>query len=110
MVQPALIETTFANTLKNFKTAPGRAGKFYSLPALAKQFPNIKRLPVSLRIVLESILRNCDGKRVTAQHVAELANWKPNAARTQEIPFVVSRVVLQYLAGVPLLADLAAIF
>ena len=98
----------FAKNLKSFKTASGKSGKFYSLPALAKQFPNITRLPISLRIVLESVLRNCDGKRVTAQHIAELANWKPNAARTQEIPFVVSRVVLQDFTGVPLLADLAA--
>ena len=98
----------FSTTLKNFKTASGTAGKFYSLPALAKQFPNIARLPVSLRIVLESVLRNCDGQRVTPEHVAELANWQPNARRTQEIPFVVSRVVLQDFTGVPLLADLAA--
>jgi aconitate hydratase len=108
MVRPAFTKTAFASTLKNFKMAPGKAGKFYSLPELAKQFPNINRLPVSLRIVLESVLRNCDGQRVTAQHVAELANWKPNAVRTQEIPFVVSRVVLQDFTGVPLLADLAA--
>ena len=98
----------FAETLKSFKTASGKSGKFYSLPALAKQFPNITRLPISLRIVLESVLRNCDGKRVTARHIAELANWRPNTARTQEIPFVVSRVVLQDFTGVPLLADLAA--
>ncbi len=98
----------FAKTLKNFTTASGKAGKLYSLPELAKQFPNVSRLPVSLRIVLESVLRNCDGKGVTAEHVAELANWKPNAHRTQEIPFVVSRVVLQDFTGVPLLVDLAA--
>ena len=98
----------FANTLKSFKTASGKSGHFYSLPELAKQYPNVARLPVSLRIVLESVLRNCDGKRITPQHIAELANWKPNAARTQEIPFVVSRVVLQDFTGVPLLADLAA--
>ncbi len=98
----------FPTTLKNFKTATGKVGKFYSLPALAKQFPNIARLPVSLRIVLESVLRNCDGERVTPEHVAELANWQPNTKRTQEIPFVVSRVVLQDFTGVPLLADLAA--
>ena len=101
----------FASTLKNFKLLPdldGKAGKFYSLPALAEQFPGVTRLPVSLRIVLESVLRNCDGQRVTAEHVADLANWKPNALRTQEIPFVVSRVVLQDFTGVPLLADLAA--
>ena len=111
---PALATTraktrhAFPGTLKNFKTASGKAGKFYSLPALAKQFPNIVRLPVSLRIVLESVLRNCDGQRVTPEHVAELANWQPNSKRTQEIPFVVSRVVLQDFTGVPLLADLAA--
>ena len=108
---PRVAQHAFAPTLKPFKTASGesgKTGKFYSLPALAKQFPNIARLPVSIRIVLESVLRNCDGKRVTAEHVAELANWKPNAVRTQEIPFVVSRVVLQDFTGVPLLADLAA--
>ena len=101
-------EHAFASTLKSFKTASGQSGKFYSLPALAQQFPSVSRLPVSLRIVLEAVLRHCDGKRVTAQHIDELANWKPNAPRTQEIPFVVSRVVLQDFTGVPLLADLAA--
>ena len=105
---PRVAKHAFATTLKSFKTASGKSGKFYSLPALAKQFPSIARLPVSMRIVLESVLRNCDGKRVTAEHVAELANWKANASRTQEIPFVVSRVVLQDFTGVPLLADLAA--
>ena len=108
-VKPARIaKHAFASTLTAFKTASGTSGKFYALPALAREFPNISRLPVSLRIILESVLRNCDGKRVTAEHVAELANWKPNASRTQEIPFVVSRVVLQDFTGVPLLADLAA--
>ncbi len=105
---PRAAKHAFATTLKSFKTASGKSGKFYSLPALARQFPGISRLPVSMRIVLESVLRNCDGKRVTAEHVAELANWKANASRTQEIPFVVSRVVLQDFTGVPLLADLAA--
>ena len=109
MVQPARVtKHAFAETLKSFKIDSGKSGKFYSLPELARQFPNIARLPISLRIVLESVLRNCDGKRITKQHIAELANWKPNAARTQEIPFVVSRVVLQDFTGVPLLADLAA--
>jgi len=113
----------FSSTLKHFKlpsTNQGsqanhgnqgtedKIGQFYSLAALAEQFPGVMRLPVSLRIVLESVLRNCDGYRVTAEHVADLANWKPNALRTQEIPFVVSRVVLQDFTGVPLLADLAA--
>ncbi len=97
-----------ASTVENFKTESGKSGKFYSLPALARQFPNVTRLPVSLRIVLESVLRNHDGKRITEQHIAELANWQPNAPRTQEIPFVVARVVLQDFTGIPLLADLAA--
>jgi aconitate hydratase len=98
----------FAATLQTFKTASGKEGLYYSLPTLAKTYPNLSRLPVSLRIVLESVLRNCDGKKVTADHVAELANWKPRAQRSDEIPFVVARVVLQDFTGVPLLADLAA--
>jgi aconitate hydratase len=98
----------FSHTLKTFTTAAGRTGSLVSLPALARKFPNVNRLPVSLRIVLESVLRHCDGKRVTNQHVADLANWQPKAARSAEIPFVVSRVVLQDFTGVPLLADLAA--
>ncbi|MDB5895258.1 MAG: acnA, partial [Rhodoferax sp.] len=98
----------FASTRKTFQTASGLTGTFHSLPALAKQFPTVSRLPVSIRIVLESVLRNCDGRRVTEAHVHQLANWAPNADRTEEIPFVVSRVVLQDFTGVPLLADLAA--
>ncbi len=96
------------NTLKEFKPGAGRSGRFYSLPELAKTFPNVARLPVSIRIVLEAVLRNCDGRKVTEEHVRQLANWKPNAARVDEIPFVVARVVLQDFTGVPLLADLAA--
>jgi len=92
------------NTLQSFKH-----GKFYSLPALAKSLGvNVARLPVSIRIVLESVLRNCDGKKVTEEHVRELANWKAVAPRTAEIPFVVARVLLQDFTGVPLLVDLAA--
>ena len=96
-------------TLKEFKISGTKKGKFYSLPALKKTTGiDIDRLPVSIRIVLESVLRNCDGKKVTEAHVRQLASWKPNAARTDEIPFVVARVVLQDFTGVPLLADLAA--
>ena len=98
----------FASTRKTFKTASGKVGTLYSLPALAQQYPGLARLPVCLRIVLESVLRNCDGKRVTAEHVAQIARWKPVAPRTEEIPFLVARVVLQDFTGVPLMADLAA--
>ncbi len=97
------------NSRQSFKLASGKQGAFYSLPALQTAgVGNISRLPVSIRIVLESVLRNCDGKKVTEQHVRELANWKPSAARSEEIPFVVARIVLQDFTGVPLLADLAA--
>ncbi len=108
MAQGAAFSHPFASTVKTFKTASGKTGRFYSLPALARQFPGVQRLPVSLRIVLESVLRHCDGERVTPEHVAQLAQWQPSAARTQEIPFTVARVVLQDFTGVPLLADLAA--
>ncbi len=95
-------------TLKHFKLKSGASGSFHSLPALARQFPNVAKLPVSIRIVLEAVLRNCDGKKVTREHVEQLANWAPNGKRVDEIPFVVARVVLQDFTGVPLLADLAA--
>ena len=97
------------NTFQDFKLASGKTGKFYSLPALEKAgLGKISRLPVSIRIVLESVLRNCDGKKVTEAHLRQLAGWQPNAARTNEIPFVLARIVLQDFTGVPLLADLAA--
>ncbi len=92
------------DTLQTFNTASGDTGRYYSLPALeAAGVGTISRLPVSIRIVLESVLRNCDGKKVTEEHVRQLANWKPNAPRTDEIPFVVARIVLQDFTGVPLL-------
>jgi len=97
------------DTLKELKLPSGATGRFYSLPALCRaNHPKVARLPVSIRIVLESVLRNCDGKKVTQQHVEQLAGWSPTAARTDEIPFVLARVVLQDFTGVPLLADLAA--
>nr|WP_305367277.1 MULTISPECIES: aconitate hydratase [Nitrosospira] len=97
------------NTRKAFPLAAGKKAKFYSLPALeASGVGKISRLPVSIRIVLESVLRNCDGRKITEAHVKQLASWQPGAARTDEIPFVVSRIVLQDFTGVPLLVDLAA--
>ena len=108
MDAPTSYAHPFAQTVKTFTPAAGKTGRLYSLPALAREFPNVKRLPHSIRIVLESVLRHCDGERVTREHVAQLANWKPKAARTDEIPFTVARVVLQDFTGVPLLADLAA--
>jgi aconitate hydratase len=97
------------NARRNFDLGNGRQGQCYSLPALETAgLGRISRLPVSLRIVLESVLRNCDGKKVTEQNVRDLAQWRPRAPRTAEIPFVVARIVLQDFTGVPLLVDLAA--
>jgi aconitate hydratase len=95
------------NTLQSF-TANGASHKFYSLPALEQAGFNVKKLPVSIRLVLESLLRNADGKRVSEQAIRDLAGWQAKAARTEEIPFVVARIVLQDFTGVPLLVDLAA--
>ncbi len=96
-------------TLRQFDLGTGKEGSFYSLPALEKAGVGpISKLPVSIRIVLESVLRNCDGKRVSEAAVRALANWKPVEGRTEEIPFVVARIVLQDFTGVPLLVDLAA--
>jgi aconitate hydratase len=106
---PSTASHSLFNTRLSFRLASGKTGTLYSLPALeAAGISKISRLPVSIRIVLESVLRNCDGKKVTEQHVRQLADWQPNAPRTEEIPFVVARIVLQDFTGVPLLVDLAA--
>jgi aconitate hydratase len=97
------------DTLREFSPIPGKTGRFHALPRLeAAGIGKVSRLPVSIRIVLEAVLRNCDGRKITEAHVRELANWQPHAERTQEIPFVVARIALQDFTGVPLLADLAA--
>ncbi len=96
------------NTHDSFTTGTG-SHRFASLKKLETALGvSVVRLPVSIRIVLESVLRNCDGVKVTPEHVKQLAGWKPNAERTEEIPFTVARVILQDFTGVPLLADLAA--
>jgi aconitate hydratase len=100
---------TLHNTLKEFPLASGKSGKLYSLPALEQAgVGKVSRLPVSIRIVLESVLRNYDGSKITEEHVKQLANWDSQGKRENEIPFVVARIVLQDFTGVPLLADLAA--
>ena len=97
------------NTPQTFTTGNGSAGKFYSLPALeAAGIGKVSKLPVSIRIVLESLLRNLDGKKVTEADVKNLANWNAKAPGEYEIPFTVARIVLQDFTGVPLLVDLAA--
>ena len=97
------------NTLQTFSPSAGREGNFYSLPQLEKEGVGpISKLPVSIRIVLESVLRNYDGKKISEQDIRSLANWAANGERSEEIPFIVARVLLQDFTGVPLLVDLAA--
>src|SRR6266480_3020578 len=96
-------------TLRKFDAGKGREGFLFSLPALEEQgIGNISRLPVSIRIVLESVLRNCDGEKVRRKDVETLANWNAKSPANAEIPFVVARIVLQDFTGVPLVVDLAA--
>jgi aconitate hydratase len=96
-------------TLTKFDTGTGRDAFLYSLPALERQgIGKISRLPISIRIVLESVLRNCDGKKVRRKDVETLANWNAKRPAGEEIPFVVARIVLQDFTGVPLVVDLAA--
>ncbi|HEX7418259.1 MAG TPA: aconitate hydratase [Thermoanaerobaculia bacterium] len=97
------------NTLDSFKLGNGKSAQFYSLPKLEKAgIGRISSLPVSIRIVLESVLRNVDGRKIAENDVRTLSNWQPNAERTDEIPFMVARILLQDFTGVPLLVDLAA--
>ncbi|MDH3288307.1 MAG: aconitate hydratase AcnA [Betaproteobacteria bacterium] len=97
------------NALREFKLPSGKTGRYYALAALESSGSGkISRLPCCLRIVLESLLRNCDGKRVAEEHVRSLAGWEANAARNMEIPFVVTRILLQDLSGFPALNDFAA--
>ena len=97
------------NSLKTFNSGSEGASYLYSLPSLEENGVGpISKLPISIRIVLESVLRNCDGERVTEEDVKALANWNAAAPAQTEIPFVVSRIVLQDFTGVPLLVDLAA--
>jgi len=99
----------FDGARHTFEIRPGQTGHFFSLPALEQAGVGpVSRLPVSIRLVLESVLRHCDGRRVTEANVHQLANWQPRAARLEEIPFIVARIVLQDFTGVPLLVDLAA--
>ncbi|MBV8176271.1 MAG: aconitate hydratase, partial [Verrucomicrobia bacterium] len=97
------------NTVRSFDAGQGKEGFYYSLPALEEAgVGKIARLPVSIRIVLESVLRNCDEKKVAEKDVVALANWNAKEPANEEIPFVVARIVLQDFTGVPLLVDLAA--
>src|SRR3989442_240187 len=94
----------FSNAMARHPIRPATRSRFLSLPALEQTgFGKISRLPVSLRIVLESLIRNCDGQQILERQVRELAGWQPQVARTGEVPFKVGRIVLNCAAGIPLL-------
>ena len=97
------------DSLQRFPAGAGKSSLYYSLPRLEEAgIGPVSRLPVSLRIILESLLRNYDGKRIKEEDIRHLACWSAIAQRTEEVPFVVARVILQDFTGVPLLVDLAA--
>src|SRR5476649_1119233 len=97
------------NSLRSTTTQSGQKVTYYYLPALEEAGVGpISKLPISIRIVLEAVLRNFDGKRVSENDIRTLANWNAKAPVADEIPFVVARIVLQDFTGVPLLVDLAA--
>ena len=96
-------------TLRDFTPSAGKAGRYHSLAVLETAgLGKISRLPRSIRVVLEALVRHCDGKLVTEEHVRNLAAWQANGKRTSEIPFIVVRIVLQDLIGFGTLNDLSA--
>jgi aconitate hydratase len=104
-----LMRHNLFHSLQKFHPSSDRTCEFYSLPRLEKEGVGpISRLPFSIRILLESVLRNYDGKRIGEDDILKLAKWRPNAARTDEVPLMVARILLQDFTGVPLLVDLAA--
>jgi len=97
------------NVIRDFSFGEVGKGRYYSLPALeAAGIGPVSRLPISLRMVLESLLRNENGRTVSEHNIRALAQWKANAHRDEEIPFVVARIMIPDSSGAPLLADLAA--
>src|SRR5690349_7514652 len=96
------------NARKSLKTPHG-AYTYYDLGALSRQrIGHVDRLPYSIKVLLEAMLRNVDGFIVTADDVAGLANWNAKKPAQEEVPFMPGRVVLQDFTGVPCVVDLAA--
>jgi aconitate hydratase len=96
------------DTIQDYAIAPGRSGRMHALASVERAgFGAVSRLPICLRIILEAIIRNYDGDKITMDHIRLLAGWRPNAERVAEIPMVVARILLQDFTGVPLLCDLA---
>ncbi|MFX0098851.1 MAG: aconitate hydratase AcnA [Candidatus Hodarchaeota archaeon] len=89
---------------------PRGVARFYNLSKLSDlNLGNVSKLPYSLRILLEAVIRHNDGKIITEDDIKSLLEWKPNSKSTREIPFIPSRVILQDFTGVPAVVDLAAL-
>ncbi len=89
-------------------TVGSRQYTIHSLPRLEKVFPQIRRLPFSLKILLENLLRNENGLSVRAEDIEALARWNASAEPDREISFMPARVLMQDFTGVPCVVDLAA--
>lgn len=89
-------------------TIENRIYDYYSIDTLEEEGYDIKHLPFSIKVLLESILRQCDGNTITEQHVRNLANWTKDADKKGEVPFKPARVILQDFTGVPAVVDLAS--
>lgn len=94
--------------LPSFKLSDSKDIHYYSIPELEKKYPNVARLPFSIRIVLESLMRNFDGREITEEDIISLANWNPKSPKDRDIPFKISRILMQDFTGVPAIVDLAA--
>ncbi len=93
--------------LKKFKIG-AKEYNYYSIKDLENFGHKISELPISIRVILESLIRNLDGKSVHEKDIENLLNWNPKSPSDSEIPFKVSRVVMQDFTGVPAVVDLAA--
>lgn len=102
-----MVENRFKNEfLKTFRLSNGREVNYYSLPLLGEKRGNISKLPFSIRVVLESLIRNEDGELITEKDIETLASWNPENPTNKEILFKVSRILMQDFTGVPAVVDL----
>ena len=114
MIPVSIHAADHMTTLNSFDTVAtltsgGETFDYYSLPALERAgFPGVGRLPYSLKILLENLLRREDGRFVKSDDVRALASWDMTAPRQKEIAFMPARVLLQDFTGVPCVVDLAA--
>ena len=89
-------------------TAGGQEYHFFSLPKAAEHIGDLTRLPVSLKVLLENVLRFEDGAATTVEHAKAIAEWVKTGTSDKEVPFRPSRILMQDFTGVPAVVDLAA--